>query len=52
MKLCQATDVELAQVACDVNDMFLQEVVETGHVLLFAKEDVVGKILDHFSDHQ
>lgn len=51
MKACQATNVELAQVARDINDMFLQEVIETGHVLLFAKEDVVGEILDHFSYH-
>lgn len=45
-----ATNIELAEELCDVEDILGEEFIEDYHVRFFAEEDIVCQVLNDFSN--
>lgn len=46
------TNVDGAQIACEIGNVLPKEVVQRSHVCLFSEEYVVGHVLDDFGYNQ
>lgn len=51
MKNSPLTHIDFTQVACYVNDMVSQKIIENNHVRFLSEEDVVREILNDLGDN-